>query len=335
MADEQVRIPVEEARRLARDALIAAGAAPSQADPVADALIAAELGDCSCQGLAQIPVYVDQLAAGEIDGRAMPEIVQRAPSAITVDAHAGFAHPAIDLGLSEAMRCAATTGCCVLAVAHARQAVGLGPYVEYIAKAGRVGLAFDGGSKTYGPQGARSAAPMSHPVALAVPRDNAAPLVIDLPIATVAQGHAMLAAQYGEAVPQNDDKSAEARSGPDDYAGGAGRQGAALALVIEIVAAAVAARVASDAASAAANDVELLADAGPVLFLIDPERLGGEDFRPRLESLLQTVPGGAAVCRRAARGEAARESVRRQGIAISAELEARLRTLTTRSAPAE
>ncbi|KEZ78682.1 Ldh family oxidoreductase [Salinisphaera hydrothermalis] len=335
MADEPVRLSIDDAFRLARDALIAAGAAPRHADRVAEAVIAAELDSRSSQGLAQIPVYAGQLAAGEIDGRAMPEIVQRAPSAITIDAHSGFAHAAIDLGLGEAVPCAATTGCCVLAVAHACRAGRLGPYVERIAESGQIGLAFAGGSAAPGVQGERGLVTDSRPLALAVPRSNAPPLVIDLSMTTVAQGHAMLAAQYGETAPQRELKDVQAGQEADARIAGAAQQGAALSLVIEIVAAALTARVAPVASSAGPDDVELMPESGPVLFLIDPNRLGGEDFGPRLESLLQTVPGGPAVCRRAARGEVARESVRRQGVAISAELEARLRALTSRSAPAE
>ncbi|WP_423822075.1 Ldh family oxidoreductase [Salinisphaera sp. SPP-AMP-43] len=327
-------LTVAAAQALARDALSAAGAGDDQAERVAAALIAAELDGLPSHGLARVAAYAAQVAAGKVDGRAEPVVTRCAPSAVTVDAGYGFAYTAIDTGLAEAVPRAAETGCCALAIAHSHHAGVLGHHVERIAEQGQIGLAFANAPASIAAWGGRRPAYGTNPLAFAAPREQAAPLVVDLSVAVVARGHVMFAAQRGEAIPEGWALDADGQPTTDAQAALAGTmqpmggaKGAALALVVEILAAALTGSSASAGASSLFDASGGPPDLGQSFILIDPERLGGRDFGPSLEALLAQITAEPGVRLPGARRQAQRRIKAEAGIVLGAELLAQLESL--------
>src|SRR6266481_6403246 len=93
-------LPASDLRDLASRVLVAAGATEANAAPTADALVAAELDGLPSHGLSRLPFYGDQIAAGKVDGEAVPTLSRRAAATLRVDAHGGLAFPAIALGFA-------------------------------------------------------------------------------------------------------------------------------------------------------------------------------------------------------------------------------------------
>lgn len=290
------RIAVDRARALATAVLHNSAVSRPNAQAVADALIAAELDELASHGLSRLLAYADQAKAGKVDGHAKPRIRVDAPAALAVDAGHGFAFPAIRFGLEHGVARARDAGSCTVAVGHSHHAGVLGHHVEAVAGQGLIAIGFSNSPAAMAPWGGSKGVFGTNPIACAVPREDVAPMVIDLSLSGVARGKVMLASQRGEAIPDGwalDDTgqpttdAAAALAGTMVPAGGA--KGAALALMIEILSATLSGSSYAFEASSFFNAEGPPPDIGQCFWLIDPQRLAGPDFTARLELLFAAI----------------------------------------------
>ena len=290
------RIAANTLRELAIAVLHNAGSRRVNAEAVAEALVAAELDGLSSHGMSRLVAYADQAASGKVDGRAKPRLRTDAPAALAVDAGHGFAFPAIRYGLEHAVVRAREAGSCVLAVSHSHHAGVLGHHVERVAEQGLIGLGFSNAPAAIAPWGGNKAVFGTNPIAFAVPREHAAPLVIDLSLSGVARGKVMLARQRGEAIPAGWALDADGRSTTDPAAAIAGTmvpaggaKGAALALMVEILSATLTGSSYGFEASSFFDAEGPPPDIGQCFWLIDAARLAGPGFAARLEVLFAAI----------------------------------------------
>ena len=80
---------LDEIERLAMSALLAAGASPEQAGPLAAAIMGAEADGIASHGLAYLPTYCEHLRCGKVDGKAVPVVTKPKPALVVVDAKSG------------------------------------------------------------------------------------------------------------------------------------------------------------------------------------------------------------------------------------------------------
>ena len=316
-------ITMAEAERLARRALENAGTAAVAAASVASALARAEADGLSSHGLARIPAYCAQVRSGKVDGRAVPRLVPLGPSGARVDAGYGFAFPALDLAIDAAVERAGATCCAAVAVTSSHHFGVAGHHVERVAERGLIGLIVGNSPGGIAPWGGRRALFGTNPIAFACPRRGAPPLVIDVSLAKVARGKVMLAAQRGEAIPDDWALDAEGRPTTDPKAALAGTmlplgdaKGAALALMVEILAAAL------TGANFAAEAGSFFDDQGPppgvgqCLLALDPEPFSDGRFLDRLEDLLGMIEDEPGARLPGTRRLALRHKAAAEGIAL-------------------
>jgi (2R)-3-sulfolactate dehydrogenase (NADP+) len=231
---------------LASDALVAANTSAYNAQSVATALVAADAEGLSSHGVSRVPFYADQAKSGKVDGQAVPETTTVATTCVRVDAKCGFAFPAIRAGLEGGLELAREHGTAAIAVTDSHHCGALGYHVEHVGEAGLIALGFSNTPAGMAPWGGTRATFGTNPIAFASPRTAGPALVIDLSLSHVARGKIMLAQKSGEAIPEgwalDGDGNATtdptaALSGTMVPAGGA--KGAALALMVETLAAAV------------------------------------------------------------------------------------------------
>ena len=196
-----MRISVTEIEAHSRAALLAHGAGPTQAAAVAKAVARAEaLGNVIC-GLYYLESYCTQLASGRVNGTVIPEVSHPRPSAVMADAKFGFAQPAFDAALPEAVAAARENGVATLAVAHAHTCTSLGFFTEQIAAAGLIGIGFTNASPVVAPPGGNKRVIGTNPIAMTVPGDGAPALHFDFSTSAVALGKITMAKAAGEAIP--------------------------------------------------------------------------------------------------------------------------------------
>jgi (2R)-3-sulfolactate dehydrogenase (NADP+) len=111
-------ISLAELETLATAALRAAGASDAQARSTARALVAADVQGLASHGVSRVAMYASLLRAGRVDGQAVPRVVAQRPAAVRVDACDGFAFPACELAVREAMARARSQGLALAGVCN-------------------------------------------------------------------------------------------------------------------------------------------------------------------------------------------------------------------------
>jgi (2R)-3-sulfolactate dehydrogenase (NADP+) len=283
-------------RALVARALENGDTAPANAASVAAALVQAEIDGHKGHGLARVPAYAAQARSGKVDGRAIPRIARPRPGAVVVDAADGFAFPAIDLAIAELARIAPAQGIAIAGVRHSHHFGVAGRPAERLAEQGLVAVVMGNSPKAIAPWGGTQAVFGTNPIAFAAPRRDALPLVIDLSLSKVARGRIMVAAQKGEAIPAGWALDNEGRPTTDAGAALDGAmlpmgdaKGAALALMVEILAAALTASHLGFEATSFFTAEGPPPRVGQLLLAIDPGALSGGAFAERLETLLAAM----------------------------------------------
>jgi (2R)-3-sulfolactate dehydrogenase (NADP+) len=238
------RYTLDEIEQLAFDALTKAGAEPHQAKPVARSIRRAEADDIRSVGLGYLPTYLAHLRSGRVSGSAHPTVQTPRSGTIIVNAGNGFAHPAFDAGLEALAAAARSNGIACLGISGSYSIGVLGHPVEDIADFGLVALAATNSPPNMTAWGGRRKLFGTNPLAFAVPRDGATPLVVDQATTQVTKVTLAAAAAKGEAIP--DTWAFDAEGAPTTDASRAmagsmapfgGVKGANMALLVELLAA--------------------------------------------------------------------------------------------------
>ncbi len=182
-------------------ALMAHGATDHVATHVARATADSEAHGNTICGLSYVESYCAALDTGRVDGSATPVVSTPRAGAVTVDAAKGFAQPAFDAGLAQAVSAARTNGIASLAIAHSHTCTSLGYFTAQIAAAGLVGLGFTNASPVVAPPGGSKPALGTNPIALSVPGDGKLALHFDSSTSAAALGAIKEAKAAGTTIP--------------------------------------------------------------------------------------------------------------------------------------
>lgn len=331
----QETLTLEAARDLVVKALVANRTSLANARSVAQALVAAEADGQGGHGLSRVPSYASQAKVGKIDGHATPVVTQTRAASLMVDAKHGFAYPAFDAARGRLAAIAREAGVAVAGFAMSSHAGALGLEAEKLAGDGLVALAFANTPKAMAPAGGKGALLGTNPIAFAAPQRNAAPLVVDLALSEVARGKIMAAAQKGEPIPVS--WALDALGNPTTDAKAAlagtvrplgGAKGFALAIMVEVLAAAlVGARLSKDATSFF-DDAGGPPQVGQLIITIDPGALAGRDaMLDRIADLAAAMAGDGEARMPGTRRIALRERAQRDGVRVDGKLLAQIEAL--------
>jgi (2R)-3-sulfolactate dehydrogenase (NADP+) len=328
-------IGVAELEALIARALAASNTSDDNARAVARALTQAEVDGQKGHGLSRVPGYAAQARAGKVDGHAVPEVHQPRAGVLMIDARHGYCFPAVDLAIARLPALARTNGIAAAGFTRSHHFGVVGRHVERLADAGLVALAFGNTPKAMAPWGGRRAVYGTSPLAFAAPRRGEPPIVVDMALSQVARGKILTAAQKGEAIPVGwavDDAGNPATEPTAALKGTllpiGGAKGAALAMMVEVLAVALTgARFGFEASSFFDADGPP-PGVGQLIVAIDPGALAGEAvFADRMAALAAEIEREAGVRLPGSRRVALREQARREGVAVDARLLADVRGL--------
>jgi (2R)-3-sulfolactate dehydrogenase (NADP+) len=330
-----VSLTLADARSLATRILVRHDTGATNAECVARALVAAEADGQRGHGLSRLPSYAAQAASGKVDGHAVPQLEQSADAALRVDAGNGFAFPALAMAVDRLSSRAKKTGIAAAAVYRSHHFGQAGYHVEQLAAQGLIGLAFGNSPKAIAPWGGSQGVFGTNPIAFAAPRQSEPPLLIDLSLSKVARGKVMLAAKQGEPIPEGWALDSLGQPTTDAEAAMQGTmlpmgdaKGAALVLMVEILAAALTgARFGFEAASFFSADGKS-PGVGQFLVAIDPAVFSGDTFTLRLETLLEAILQQPGTRLPGTRRLALRAQAAREGLAVPESLFDELQALT-------
>ena len=289
---ERMLIQESALRELGLKIFIAAGLADNVAREVVAPLVRAELDGIPSHGFSRIPFYVEQIRSGKINSKAAPVIHQPAPSMVCVDACHGLAFPAIAQGLRKALPVARNNGVAMLGVTRSHHSGCMGHWVESMAREGLLALAFTNSPAAMMPWQGNKATFGTNPIAFGCPRTGHSPLVVDLALSKVARGQIISAKQKGKTfIPEGwaVDADGKPTTDPDAALKGAmlpmgDAKGAALALMVEILAATVNGANYGYEASSFFDPEGPAPGIGQTFFLLDVQR-SNPSFANRVQSL--------------------------------------------------
>ena len=328
-------LSVAEATALVTAALVANKTSPANAASVADALVAAELAGQGGHGLRRVAAYAAQARAGKVDGFATPTAERVRAGAVRIDAAHGFAFPALALARRELAMMTPMAGIAIAGIARSHHAGVAGSTVEALAEGGLIALLFANAPAAMAPWGGATPLFGTNPIAFACPVADDDPIVVDVSLSKVARGKLMAAAQTGDPIPQGWAFDVDGRPTTDPKAGMAGTmapagdaKGAALALMVELLAAGLTGANYATEASSLFDDKGPPPGLGQALIAIDPTAFGGPAALDRFALLAQAVEGVDGARLPGRRRAALRDRLMKDGIRVDAALVASIRALS-------
>jgi len=336
--NDPVHLSLDDVHAVTMRILGAHGVSEDQACAIADTVTAAERDECTSHGLFRVPGYVASVKSGKVDGQAVPEIRDLAPGVIQVDARLGFAPLALAVGRAPLAERARSQGIAALAIINSHHFAALWPEVETLAEQGLVALACVNSFSYVAPAGGSKPLFGTNPMAFAWPRENAPPLVFDQASSVSARGEIMIHARDGKAIPEGWAIGPDGRptTDPSEALAGAqlpfgGYKGAALALMVELLASALVGDVFSFEASERDNGDGGPPVGGELVIALDPSRCVAEDSRAgqlgRAEALFDRILAQEGTRLPSDRRYSARARTPKAGITIPASLYTTLQQL--------
>lgn len=294
------RLTIAEARALARDACVNAGASEASALSLSRALVEAEAAGQANVGLAHLLDHLEALGAGRIAGDAVPELSRPARAIIRSDAGGGIAQLGFDMAFAHLVEAARELGVALFAQHNAYTCGSLGWFASRLARERLVAVAATNGPALLAGSGGTKPVYCTNPLAFAAPRADGPPLLIDQASSATAFVNVRLAAREGRAIPPGwaVDEDGEPTTDPARAVKGAllafgGARGANVALMVEVLAAGLTgANWSLDAPSFVSGSQS--PGSGLLVVAIEPALIA-PDFAARLAAHLDRLAGDYSV----------------------------------------
>lgn len=262
------------------------GADKATAGAVADMLVEANLSGHDSHGIQMVTYYVDCLANGGLDPRAVPELVLDGGAVLRFDGHRGFGALAGAMAMKHGIGRAREHGVALVALGNSHHLGRIGHWAEVCLEAELVSLHFVnviGHEPMVAPWGGRQSRLGTNPFCAGIPgTDKRAPFVLDFATSKIAFGKVVVAHDKGEALPEGAMIAADGSATRDpgtmipDTPGGAllamgEHKGGGLAMLCELLGGALT----GGGVGKPGNHVADTTLNGMLSVLIDPESLGG------------------------------------------------------------
>lgn len=309
---------------LVQQAFVAAKTSEHNAWSVAEALVQAEVDGQKGHGLSRIASYTKQSIAGKVDGYAQPEVKDRRGGSLFIDANNGFAYPALQAAIDCLPARAKEYGIAAAGITRSHHCGVLGWHAERFANNGVLALLFANTPQAMAPWGGSKRLFGTNPIAFAAPQNGGPPAVVDLALSTVARGKILAAAQKGEPIPEGWATDAEGRptTNADDALKGTllpigDAKGAALAFMVETLAATLTGGNFAFEASSFFDDQGGPPNVGQFMIVIDPDAFAGTcTYFTRFSALAAQFDADPGARLPGSRRQALREAAARDGIQV-------------------
>ncbi|MFM1814132.1 MAG: hypothetical protein RLZ98_827 [Pseudomonadota bacterium] len=187
--------------RFAADLLAAAGLRPEHAATIARILVWADLRGIGSHGFQRLAQAVENIEKGVIVPSGAPEVVRDAGAITLIDGNRCAGHVAMERAVAAATEKAKAHAVGWAIVRNTSHTGAIGYYCEALARQGFIGISIVSGPPLMAYHGASVASLSTSPIAIAVPRQGHAPVVLDMATSVVANGRIKKAAAEGEAIP--------------------------------------------------------------------------------------------------------------------------------------
>ena len=285
----------EKAIELIKEKLIKSNCMPENTDGIIQGILDAEYSGIKSHGFHYLPIYCNHLKIGKINGQAKPSVDRISRAALKVNADHGFAHTAIDLGLSSLFEMTSQESVAVMSIYNSYNCGVLGFHTKRIAEKGFIGLGFTNAPASIAPIGGMKAVVGTNPFSLAVPLDGQAQIIIDQSASVVAKSEISVRAKTGESIPEGwafdsqgkvTTNAQEALKGTMAPSGG--YKGFGTGLLVEIFTACIAGGNLGTQASSFAGEDGGPPSTGQFFIAIDAEKFNS-NYKESIQSLISSI----------------------------------------------
>ena len=151
--------------------------------------------------MTRLRIYHTRLQTGQVDAKAVPEILGERLSFLHIDGHNMMGAP---LGLYAMQQCierAKLTGACFAAVRGGNHFGCAGYFTKYAAACGMIGVATADANAAVAPTGSKQPMLGTNPLSISIPALNKEPFLLDMATSVVANGKIKLALKEGHEIP--------------------------------------------------------------------------------------------------------------------------------------
>jgi ureidoglycolate dehydrogenase (NAD+) len=274
--------------------LAAAGLEEDAASTVAETLVATSLRGVDSHGVARLPIYVERLRAGVLNGAPRPRVDRRDGAVAVVDGDAGPGQIAGLFATDLSVELAREFGVGAVSVHSSNHYGAAGIYAARAARAGMIGLSTTNADPLAVPFGGASKALGTNPIAFAAPAADGV-FVFDMATSQVAANKVFNARDEGRAIPEGwaVDESGAAITDPSEFYAVVplgGYKGYGLALMVEVLSGVLAGAAVTHGVAGLFANLERPQGLGHFHLALDPERtVGRERFASVLSGLLDEL----------------------------------------------
>lgn len=194
--------------------LVRAGLLEANAQAVSRVLLRTDARGGGTHGLSRLRSYVEKLATGEMNARAVLN-VEGADGYIRIDAQRALGQIAGPYAVDAAIAITENVPTTICTLKNTGHLGALGIHMLRAAEAGRVGVMMQSTPPLMSLPGAKGPMVGNNPLAIAAPRPNGPPIVIDIACSVAARGNIILASSAGRSIPDDWALDAEGRPTTD------------------------------------------------------------------------------------------------------------------------
>jgi L-2-hydroxycarboxylate dehydrogenase (NAD+) len=188
--------------RFMADAFRSLGMSETHAGVCADVLITADRQGIDTHGISRFkPVYVDRIRAGQVDAKAVPEIVREGPTTSVIDGRNAMGQVASKMAMEDAISRARRYGTGMSAVRNSNHYGIAGYYVAMATKEGMIGVTGTNARPSVAPTFGVEPMFGTNPLAFGLPTDEAFPFVLDCATSASQRGKIEVSARLNRPVP--------------------------------------------------------------------------------------------------------------------------------------
>jgi ureidoglycolate dehydrogenase (NAD+) len=188
MTGSDIRVAKEPLEDFTRALFERVGVPPDDAATVAEVLVWANLRGVDSHGMLRVPRYVQWVESGVVNARPRLTILREAPAALVIDGDWCFGPVGLSFAAERAIEKARAVGIGWATIRRSTHAAAVGFYTLKVAQAGMAGLYIGGSVPNMAYHGARAEGVGTNPIAIAVPGETHAPLMLDMATAIAAVG---------------------------------------------------------------------------------------------------------------------------------------------------
>ena len=178
-SEGEIRLPLETAKRLIRDAFVALGVPQDDAAICVDVLISSDLRGIESHGIGRLKYYCDRIRLGIQFPVTSLEIVRETETTVVIDGHHGMGHVIAYRAMRMAMHKATKYGLGAAAVRNSTHFGIAGYYPLMAASEGMMGLTVTNARPAMAPTFGTQPMLGTNPIAFAAPSDGPFPFCYD------------------------------------------------------------------------------------------------------------------------------------------------------------